>query len=60
MLGSSGSGKSITLRCIAGIEAPTQGTIVLNDRILYDSRWVIDLPSRDRPSTPLPPTKFTP
>jgi molybdate transport system permease protein len=48
VLGSSGSGKSMTLRCIAGIETPTRGTIVLNDRILYDSRRGIDLPSRDR------------
>lgn len=48
VLGSSGSGKSMTLRCIAGIETPTQGTIVLNDRILYDSRRGINLPSRDR------------
>jgi molybdate transport system permease protein len=48
LLGSSGSGKSMTLRCIAGIETPTQGTIVLNDRILYDSHKGINLPSRDR------------
>lgn len=48
ILGSSGSGKSMTLRCIAGIETPTTGTIVLNNRILYDSRKGINLPSRDR------------
>ncbi|WP_008312013.1 sulfate/molybdate ABC transporter ATP-binding protein [Leptolyngbya sp. PCC 6406] len=48
ILGSSGSGKSMTLRCIAGIETPTSGMIVLNDRILYDSRQGINLPSRDR------------
>lgn len=48
ILGSSGSGKSMTLRCIAGIETPTSGSIVLNDRILYDSRKGINLPSRDR------------
>jgi molybdate transport system permease protein len=48
ILGSSGSGKSMTLRCIAGIETPTSGTIVLNHRILYDSRKGINLPSRDR------------
>ncbi|MBF2072831.1 MAG: sulfate/molybdate ABC transporter ATP-binding protein [Synechococcales cyanobacterium C42_A2020_086] len=48
LLGSSGSGKSMTLRCIAGIETPTQGTIALNDRILYDSHKGINLPSRDR------------
>lgn len=48
ILGSSGSGKSMTLRCIAGIETPTRGTIVLNDRVLYDSRRGINVPSRDR------------
>ncbi len=48
ILGSSGSGKSMTLRCIAGIETPTSGTIVLNNRVLYDSRQGINLPSRDR------------
>lgn len=48
ILGSSGSGKSMTLRCIAGIETPTSGTIVLNNRILYDSRKGINLPIRDR------------
>lgn len=48
ILGGSGSGKSMTLRCIAGIETPTKGTIILNDRILYDSHKGINLPSRDR------------
>lgn len=48
LLGSSGSGKSMTLRCIAGIETPTRGTIILNNRILYDSCKGIDIPSRDR------------
>jgi len=48
ILGSSGAGKSMVLRCIAGIETPTSGTIVLNDRLLYDSRKGINLPSRDR------------
>jgi len=48
ILGSSGAGKSMALRCIAGIETPTSGTIVLNDRLLYDSRKGINLPSRDR------------
>lgn len=48
ILGSSGSGKSMTLRCIAGIETPTRGTIVLNDRVLYNSCQGINVPSRDR------------
>jgi molybdate transport system permease protein len=48
ILGASGSGKSMTLRCIAGIETPTSGSIILNDRILYDSQTRINLPIRDR------------
>ena len=38
LLGASGSGKSMTCRCIAGIEKPDRGRIVLDGRVLYDSR----------------------
>jgi molybdate ABC transporter permease protein len=48
LLGSSGAGKSMILRCLAGIETPTIGRIVLNDRVLFDSEQGINLPSRDR------------
>ncbi len=48
LLGASGSGKSMTLRCIAGMETPTQGRIVLNGRVLFDSERGINIPSRDR------------
>jgi len=48
ILGSSGSGKSMTLRCIAGLETPTQGHIVLNGRVLFDSKQGINIPSRQR------------
>lgn len=48
LLGASGAGKSMTLRCIAGIETPRSGRIVLNNRILFDSEAGINLPSRDR------------
>ncbi|TVQ20799.1 MAG: molybdate ABC transporter permease subunit [Leptolyngbya sp. DLM2.Bin15] len=48
ILGASGSGKSITLRCIAGLETPSQGRIVLNNRVLFDSEQGINVPSRDR------------
>lgn len=48
LLGSSGSGKSLTLRCIAGIDTPDFGSIILNNRVLYDSSRGIDVPSRDR------------
>lgn len=37
LFGSSGSGKSMTLKCIAGIETPDSGRIILNDRVLFDS-----------------------
>ncbi|WP_407889747.1 molybdate ABC transporter permease subunit [Scytonema sp. NUACC26] len=48
LLGGSGAGKSMILRCIAGIESPTSGRIILNGRVLYDSQQGIDLPPRDR------------
>lgn len=48
LLGESGSGKSMTLKCIAGIEKPDEGRIVLNDRVLFDSEKRIDLPPRKR------------
>ena len=32
ILGASGSGKSMTLRCIAGIETPDRGKIIVNGR----------------------------
>ncbi|HEY9908882.1 MAG TPA: molybdate ABC transporter permease subunit [Thermosynechococcaceae cyanobacterium] len=48
ILGGSGAGKSMILRCLAGTEAPERGRIVLNGRVLFDSARGINLPSRDR------------
>lgn len=48
LLGASGSGKSFSLRCIAGIEAPDEGRIVLNGRVLFDRAKNIDLPPSER------------
>lgn len=48
LLGASGSGKSMTLRCIAGVEKPDEGSIVLDGRVLYDSAKGIDLPPQAR------------
>lgn len=48
LLGASGSGKSMTLRCIAGIDTPDEGVIVLNGRTLFDSKAGINLPARKR------------
>ena len=43
VIGMSGSGKSMTLKCIAGIETPDSGFISLNGRVLYDSKKRINL-----------------
>ena len=37
LLGASGCGKTMTLKCIAGIERPDRGRIVLGDRVVIDS-----------------------
>ena len=48
LLGASGCGKSVTLKCIAGIMTPDRGRIVLGDRVLFDSEKKIDLPPQQR------------
>ena len=48
LLGASGSGKSITLRCIAGILRPDEGVIRLDGETLFDSAARIDLPPQRR------------
>ncbi len=48
LLGSSGAGKSMILRCLAGIETPNKGRIVLNNRVLFDSEKGINVPVRQR------------
>jgi len=48
VLGPSGSGKSMTLRAIAGIETPDEGRIAVNGQVLFDSAQSIDVPPRLR------------
>ncbi len=48
ILGASGSGKSMTLRCLAGIGEPDEGRIELNGRVLYDSAARVCLKPQDR------------
>lgn len=43
VLGRSGCGKSMTLKCIAGIETPDSGKIVLDGCTLFDSEKKINL-----------------
>ena len=48
LMGRSGSGKSMLLKCLAGIETPDCGRIVLNGRVLFDSAEKIDLSPQQR------------
>ena len=48
LLGASGCGKSVTLRCIAGIMKPDAGKIVLDGTILFDSAAKVNLPPQRR------------
>jgi molybdate transport system ATP-binding protein len=48
ILGASGSGKSLTLKCIAGIEKPDSGRIILNNKVLFDSCKKINLTPQNR------------
>ena len=48
LLGASGCGKSMTLKCIAGIETPDSGYIELGGRVLFDSQRRINLSPQKR------------
>jgi molybdate transport system ATP-binding protein len=48
ILGASGCGKSMTLRCIAGIDKPDHGRITLDDVTLFDSKKGINLKPQKR------------
>jgi len=48
LLGASGSGKSMTLKCISGIEKPDRGKIILDGVTLFDSEQRINLTPQER------------
>lgn len=48
ILGASGCGKSMTLKCIAGIEKPDEGRIIMDGKVLFDSKKKINLPPQKR------------
>jgi molybdate transport system ATP-binding protein len=48
LFGASGSGKTLTLDCIAGFVTPDSGRILLDDEILFDAAAKVNLRPQDR------------
>ena len=48
LLGASGCGKSMTLKCIAGIEKPDRGKIILDGVTLFDSEKHLSVKPQER------------
>src|ERR1700716_3933542 len=48
LLGPSGCGKTTTLRCLAGLERPDGGRIVVDNKVVYDSEQGIFVPPSER------------
>ena len=49
LLGPSGCGKTTTLRCLAGLEQPSQGRILVGDKVVHDSANTTSVATHRRP-----------
>ena len=47
-LGASGCGKSMTLRCIAGVETPDEGKIIVNGTTYFDCAARVNMSPQQR------------
>lgn len=48
LLGPSGAGKTLTLNCMAGLEKPDSGYIIIDNTAFFDSEKSIDISPQDR------------
>ena len=48
LLGPSGSGKTTLLRAVAGLEAPKQGSIRIEDKLVFDGSQKLEVPAERR------------
>jgi molybdate transport system ATP-binding protein len=48
LFGPSGAGKTMTLECLAGLQRPDGGRIVVNGRVVFDSGGGVDVPPQRR------------
>jgi len=48
LFGPSGSGKSLSLQCLAGLVRPDDGYITVDGRVLFDATEGLDLPPQER------------